>query len=160
MDGRGALRGVAAGLVGAGVMSALRLLAHRAGWIDRMVPQVLQERAAGEAGVRVPGGSAGHQLAAEVVHHAVAAIGGGTLGALAGRASPVTAGVALGLALLALDDLVLMPALGIRRSGGRVVDAVAHVVYGLVVAAAIRELSSQSRLVSSPTAVPRISRVG
>jgi hypothetical protein len=151
---------MAAGLVGAGVMSALRLLAHRAGLIDRMVPQVLQERAAGEAGVRPPGGSAGHQLAAEVVHHVVGGVAGGALGAIAGRMSPLAGGLTLGLGLLAVDDLVLMPALGVRRAGGRLVDTVAHVLYGLVVALAIRELSSQSRLTSSPAGIPRISRVG
>jgi hypothetical protein len=149
-----------AGLVAAGVMSALRLGAHRAGLIDRAVPQVLQERAAGALGVTPPGGSAGHQLAAEIAHHAVSMAGGAVLGGLSGRRPPLLGGLALGIALLALDDLVLMPALGVRRIGGRAVDAVAHVVYGGVVAYAARELAAQARLTASPPRRPRIYRVG
>src|SRR5688572_3225570 len=100
----GVLTGITAGLVAAGVMSAARLLAHRAGLIDRMVPQVLQERAAGAAGVELPGGTAGHQLAAEVIHHAVSAAAGGLLGAVTARPGLAT-GVGYGLAIWIVDAL-------------------------------------------------------
>jgi len=80
LEREGILRGMAAGLVAAGVMSAARLLARRSGLIDRMVPQVVEERAAGATGARMPGGAAGHQLAAEAVHQAVGVTAGGLLG--------------------------------------------------------------------------------
>jgi hypothetical protein len=148
-----------AGLIAAGVMSGVRLAAHRAGLIDRMVPQVVHERAAGEADVALPGGHAAHQLAAELVHHAVAAAAGGLLGAV--RARPgIAAGAAYGLAIWAVDVLALMPALGERRLGGSAVDGVAHAVFGVVLAFAMRELAAQRALRPLPTAIPMLRRVG
>lgn len=153
------LRGMTAGLIAAGVMSAVRLLAHRAGLIDRMVPQVLQERVAGEAGVALPGGEAAHQLAAEAIHHVVGLAAGGLLGAAA--ATPGTrTGVAYGLGIWAVDALGLLPALRVQRVGGLGVDATAHAVFGAVLAFAIRQLTAQPRLQPVPTRVPVLRRVG
>lgn len=150
---------MAAGLVAAGVMSTVRLLAHRAGLIDRMVPQILQERAAGAAGLDVPGGSAGHQLAAEAIHHGVSLAAGGALGAV--TATPgFAAGVAYGLAIWAVDALGLLPALRVRRVGGRTVDLIAHGLFGATVAFAMRELASQPRLEPEPSVIPLRRRVG
>jgi hypothetical protein len=155
----GIVRGMTAGLIAAGVMSAVRLLAHRAGLIDRMVPQVLQERAAGETGIDLPGGDAAHQLAAEVIHHGVGLTAGGLLGAV--RPTPATAtGAAYGLAIWAVDVLGLMPALRVRRVGGHGVDAVAHAIFGVVLAFAMRELAAQPRLRAMPTEIPMLRRVG
>jgi hypothetical protein len=155
----GILRGMAAGLVAAGVMSTVRLLAHRAGLIDRMVPQVLQERAAGAADLDVPGGSAGHQLAAEAIHQGVSLAAGGALGAI--TATPgFAAGVAYGLAIWAVDAVGLLPALRVERVGGRTVDLIAHGLFGATVAFAMRELASQPRLEPEPSAIPLRRRVG
>jgi hypothetical protein len=146
-----------AGLVAAGVMSAVRLIAHRVGLIDRMVPQVLQERAAGAAGIDVPGSA--HQLAAEALHHGVSVAAGGALGAL--TATPgVTIGVAYGLAIWVVDALGLLPALRVQRAGGRGVDAVAHGIFGATLALAMRELAAQPRLTPKPAAVPFRAHVG
>jgi|RhiMetdeSRZDD1v2_1073273.scaffolds.fasta_scaffold42556_2 hypothetical protein len=155
----GVLHGMAAGLVAAGVMSTVRLLAHRAGLIDRMVPQILQERAAGAAGLDVPGGSAGHQLAAEAIHHGVSLAAGGALGAV--TATPgFAAGVAYGLAIWAIDVLGLLPALRVQRVAGRTVDLIAHGLFGATVAFAMRELASQPRLEPEPSVIPLRRRVG
>lgn len=148
-----------AALIAAGVMSAVRLLAHRAGLIDRMVPQVLQERAAGSAGIDLPGGKAAHQLAAEVIHHAVSLAFGGLLGAATARPRLIT-GVGYGLAIWGIDALGLLPMLRVDRVGGRAVDAVAHAVFGGVLALAMQELASQSRLTPLPAAIPLRRRVG
>jgi hypothetical protein len=156
---RGVLRGTTAGLIAAGVMSAARVLAHRAGLIDRMVPQVLQERAAGAAGIDLPGGEAGHQLAAEVIHHAVSFAAGGLLGAATARPSVAT-GVAYGLAIWAVDGLGVLPALRVQRVGGRTVDAVAHAIFGATLAVAMRELAAQPRLEPKPAVLPMRRRVG
>jgi hypothetical protein len=155
----GVLRGMTAGLIAAGVMSAARLLAHRAGLIDRMVPQVLQERAAGSAGIRVPGGQSGHQLAAEVIHHAVSMGFGGVFGAVTARPGVAT-GVAYGLAIWAVDALGFLPALRVDRVGGRAVDAAAHGIFGATLALAMRELAAQPRLLPVPAAIPLRRRVG
>jgi hypothetical protein len=155
----GVLHGMTAGLVAAGVMSTARLLAHRAGLIDRMVPQVLQERVAGAAGLDVPGGSAGHQLAAEAIHHGVSLAAGGALGAV--TATPgFAAGVVYGLAIWAVDALGLLPALRVQRVGGRTVDLIAHGLFGATVAFAMRALASQPRLAAEPSVIPLRHRVG
>ena len=153
----GVLRGMTAGLVAAGVMSAVRLIAHRAGLIDRMVPQVLQERAAGAAGIDVP--SSAHQLAAEALHHGVSLAAGGALGALTTRPS-VTVGVAYGVAIWVVNALALLPALRVQRVGGGGVDAVAHGIFGAALALAMRELASQPRLTPKPAAAPLRAHVG
>jgi hypothetical protein len=153
------LHGMTAGLIAAGVMSTARLLAHRAGLIERTVPQVLQERAAGEAGVDLPGGTAAHQLVAEVVHHVVGLTAGAALGAVTARPGAGT-GVAYGLGIGLINALGLLPALRVDRVGGRAVDAVAHGVFGAVVAFAMRELAAQPTLQPLPTDVPARRRVG
>jgi hypothetical protein len=154
----GILRGMTAGFIAAGVMSAARLLAHRVGLIDRMVPQVLQERLAGEAGVD-PGVDAAHQLAAEVIHHAVGLTAGGVLGAATSRPALAT-GVRYGLAIWLVDAVGLLPALRVQRVGGRGVDAVAHAIFGAVLAFGMRELAAQRRLRPVPTEIPMLRRVG
>jgi hypothetical protein len=155
----GVLRGMTAGLVAAGVMSAVRLLARRAGLIDRMVPQVLQERAAGAAGVDLPGGTAAHQLVAEAMHHGVSLAAGGVLGAVTTTPGLAT-GVAYGLAIWVVDALGLLPALRVQRVGGRAVDVVAHGLFGATLAFAMRELASQPRLDPKPAEIPVRRRVG
>jgi hypothetical protein len=152
---------MSAGVIAAGVMSTARLLAHRAGLVDRMVPQVLEERAAGEAGIDIPGGKSGHQLAAEVIHHGVSLAAGGLLGALTAKPRPATA-AAYGLAIWVAEAWGLLPALRVRRPGTRAlaVDAAAHALFGVVVAFAMRELASQDRLRPVPTKVPLLRRVG
>lgn len=155
----GILRGMTAGFVAAGVMSSARLAAHRAGLIERMVPQVLQERAAGSAGVDLPGGKAAHQLAAEVIHHGVSVAFGGLLGAATSRPRLFT-GIGYGLAIWGIDTLGLLPALRIDRVGGRAVDAAAHTIFGAVLALAMRELAAQPRLRAVPVSLPQRHRVG
>jgi hypothetical protein len=155
----GVLRGMTAGLVAAGVMSAVRLLAHRAGLIDRMVPQVLQERVAGAAGVDLPGGTAAHQLAAEALHHGVSLVAGGALGAVMAKPGLAT-GVAYGLGIWVVAALGLLPAIRVQRVGGRQVDVVAHGLFGATLAFAMRELASQPRLDAKPAQIPLRRRVG
>ena len=150
---------MAAGLVAAGVMSGVRVLAHRAGLIDRMVPQILEERAAGAAGVDASGDGAGHQLAAEAIHHAVSAAAGGALGAI--TATPgLVSGALYGLGIWVVDALGLLPALRVHRVGGGAVDAVAHAVFGAALALVMRELAAQRRLRPAAPVIPLRRRVG
>jgi hypothetical protein len=155
----GVLRGMTAGLMAAGVMSAVRLIAHRAGFIDRMVPQVLQERVAGAAGIDVPGGTAGHQLAAETIHNVVSLAAGAALGAVSAKPGLAT-GIGYGLVIWVVDALGVLPALRVERVGGRTVDVVAHGLFGATLALAMRELAAQPRLAPRPSIMPLRRRVG
>ena len=159
-----------AGLLAAGVMSAVRLVAHRAGLIERMIPQVVEERAAGEArrarsagGDHTPGddrspGDAAQQLLAEALHHGIGLASGAVLGALAARPRTMTS-VGYGLAIWGVPALGVLRLPRVRRAGAAV-DAVAHAVFGAVLAFAMRELAAQPRLTPAPTRVPLLRRVG
>lgn len=148
-----------AGLVAAGAMSAVRLLAHRAGLIDRMLPQILEERVAGAAGVEASGDGAGHQLASEAIHQAVSVAAGGALGAVIATPRLVT-GIAYGLGIWLVDALGLLPALRVHRVGGGAVDAVAHAIFGAALALAMQELTTQPRLRPTARVIPLRGRVG
>ncbi|HEX3177715.1 MAG TPA: hypothetical protein VHZ49_13630 [Methylomirabilota bacterium] len=155
----GILRGLTAGVVAAGVMSAARLLAHRAGLLRQTVPQVVHERVAGETGFSVLGRTPGHQLAAELMHHGVGAVAGGALGAVAPRPGAVT-GLGYGFLVWLADHYVVLPALAVKRGRGRAVDVAAHLVFGAVLAFAMRELARQPRLQPTPTEIPLLRHVG
>ena len=143
MIDRGALwRGLTAGLVAAGAMSALRYGAHRARLIERMVPQALHTEMSGvDASTDAPA----HQFAAELLHHAVGATAAAIFAAVTPRQPHATHGVAFGLALWAVDAFALLPALRVVRVGGHVVDGAAHALYGSLVALVLSELAAQRR---------------
>src|SRR5437868_6157647 len=101
-------RGLTAGFVAAGAMSVLRLAAHRAGLIERMVPQELH---ADITGVDPSADSPAHQFGAELLHHAVGALAAGAFAALAPQRPRMVHGVALGLALWVVDVGALIPGL-------------------------------------------------
>jgi hypothetical protein len=156
MIDRGAVwRGLTAGFVASGAMSLLRLGAHRAGLIDRMVPQELHTDV---TGVDPSADTPAHQFGAELMHHAVGALAAAAFAAMTPKRPHAAHGVALGLALWAIDVLALIPALRVVRVGGHAVDGVAHALYGAMVALAIGELAEQRR---APIArALRLRRVG
>jgi hypothetical protein len=75
-----ALAGAVGGLYGAAAMSVLRLALHRAGVIDKMVPQAVEEWLSDRLNIDPPGGKAGHHVADQLLHLAYGA-GLGALGA-------------------------------------------------------------------------------
>ena len=148
-------RGLTAGFVASGAMSVLRLAAHRAGLIERMVPQELHAEV---TGIDPSADTPAHQFGAELLHHAVGALAAGLFAALAPRRPRASHGVALGLALWAVDVGALIPALRVVRVGGHAVDFAAHALYGAMVALAVSELAEQRRT-PKPRAL-RLRRVG
>ena len=74
------LAGAVGGLYGAAAMSVLRLGLHRAGLIDKMVPQAVEEWISDRLNIDPPGGTAGHHVADQLLHLAY----GAGLGALGG----------------------------------------------------------------------------
>ena len=74
------LAGAVGGLYGVAAMSVLRLALHRAGLIDKMVPQVVEEWISDRLNTDPPGGQAGHHVADQLLHLGY----GASLGALGG----------------------------------------------------------------------------
>ena len=148
------LAGAVGGLYGAAAMSVLRLALHRAGLIDKMVPQVVEEWISDRLNTDPPGGQAGHHVADQLLHLGY----GASLGALAGpmlsgreRRGGLWRGTAFGLASWAFGMLVLVPALRVARPAWRAgplenaTNIAAHLVFGWAIQLLVEEPVRQTR---------------
>ena len=146
------LFGALGGLYGAGAMSVLRLTLHRAGVIDKMVPQAVEEWISHRLSTDPPGGKLGRQLTDQALH----IVYGVTWGALAAplmveetRQRSLWSGGTFGAALWLFGTAVLFPWLRIARpvwkTGARenVANLGAHLVYGTAVQLVAEELARQ-----------------
>jgi hypothetical protein len=170
MSLRAALLGGLGGVAGAETMSVVRLAAHRAGLIEKTVPQAVEEWAADRAEVEPPGGKVGHQVAQELLHVGYGLAWGAAYGSLLAsrpdRRRPLLWGAGFGALLWALGLLGLLPALGVARPAHRAdraenaVNVTAHVLYGVAVQLLAEELGRQPgrRATSDPERAA--SRVG
>ena len=135
-------------VAGAGAMSAVRAAARRAGWIDKMVPEAVEEWAAYHAGASPPGGRPAHHVADHLVHVGYSVAWGVAWGAGAGRrAGALVPGAAFGAFLWVLAAFVAFPLLRVARPAWRVglvqnaVDLVAHLLYGVLTALVVGDLA-------------------
>jgi putative membrane protein len=148
------------GFVGSSCMTVVRTLAQRAGFIDKTVPQIIEEWASHELQVGPPGGALGHHVVDQALHHGYGAVWGALYGASLGQRqrSPALRGAAFGLGLWAFGFFVLIPALRVHRSADQAgwaenaVNAGAHILYGLVVALLTDEIAHQTQ--HGPTSEP------
>jgi hypothetical protein len=132
-------------------MNPVRLAARRAGLIDKMVPQAVEEWASHRSGVEPPGGPAGHHLSDQVLHLAYGAAWGALYGLASrpGRSGSVPRGVTLGLGVWAAGFFGLVPLLRIARpawrarAGETAVNVAAHLVFGVVTALEADERARQ-----------------
>jgi hypothetical protein len=146
-----ALHGAVAGVIAAGTMTFVRLLARRGGMIDTMVPQAVEQWARQEigAGTHNPGT---HTAADQALHLAYGAIWGAGYGLCAGRrrAIPKPATV-LGVAQWIVGPTILLPALGIAPAPWRTstaelaINLAAHALYAGITAFVTDEFSRQAR---------------
>jgi hypothetical protein len=163
--GRLAFYGVLGALYGGGVMTLVRLGLHRAGLIDKMVPQAVTEWLSHELDVDPPRHPASDQL----VHLGYSA----TWGALAGlalfgqgRRRSLGVGAAFGLGLWALGPLVLFPLLKIAPPAWRAstaenfTDIGTHVLYGLAVQVVSEEFARQGSRCATSDLERYAARVG
>jgi hypothetical protein len=161
------IHGALAGMNGAATMTVLRMLAHRAGLIDVMVPQKVEQWARRTAGVRrwpTPG-------AYRVVDHVLHLGYGATWGALYGALSPAPAAtsvartVTFGLGLWGFGSMVLFPAMRIGRPAWRsglrenTVNVASHLAYAAATSLLVDEFSRQPHR-EVATRNPRVGRVG
>jgi len=137
-------------------MTVLRMLAHRARWIDQMVPQAVEAKAKHHLPTlrsALPSERAMHHLADQVMHLGYGSAFGAVYGLVLGR-RPASAMqvVSYGLGMWGFGSFVLLPALKIMRPEWRAkptevaVNLAAHLLYAGAVALMTEELESQSYL--------------
>jgi hypothetical protein len=155
---RRTLHGAVAGVIGAACMTALRMLAQRAKWIDQMVPQAVEAKAKHELPIMpsgvlsaLPSQRALHHIADQLMHLGYGS-GWGAVYGLAlgeGRAS-LKKVLSYGLGVWGVGSFVLLPALKILRPEWRArpaeiaVNLGAHLLYAGTVALLTEELEAQS----------------
>jgi len=149
--------GIVGAASGAGCMTVLRMLAHRAGWIDLMPPQATREWLTERTGVE-PAHPGAHHLIDAAVHWAVAVGAGALYGTLVREPTRarMADGALFGLGVWAVAFGVLLPALGITRPPWRAtaretaVNVASHLAYGASTALVTSELGRQARLPDGP----------
>jgi len=161
--------GAIAGVIGASTMTVLRMLAHRAGWVQQMVPQAVEawvQRGSRSTGSR--DNLALRHVSDQLLHFAYGATWGAAFGAarrrVRGRATWLTLG--FGLGQWAFGSMLLFPALGIGkpawRSGARenAVNVAAHLLYAGVSAFLLEEYRRQENDQPRSYLGSRFARVG
>ncbi|MBC8072323.1 MAG: hypothetical protein IAG13_28635 [Deltaproteobacteria bacterium] len=161
------IHGALAGMNGAATMTVLRMLAHRSGLIDLMVPQKVEQWARRKAGVRRWRTPGGYRIVDHVLHLGYGATWGALYGALspAPEATTVARTATFGIGLWAFGSMVLFPALRIGppawRSGARenTVNVAAHLAYAAATSLLVDEFSRQPHR-EVTTRRPWVGRVG
>jgi hypothetical protein len=157
--------GALGALYGAGAMTLIRLGLHRAGLIDKMVPQAVTEWLAHELDMAPPKHPASDQL----VHLLYSTTWGGLAGLMLfgrGRRRSLGVGAMFGLGLWALGPLALFPLLKIAapawKSGPaeNLTDIGTHVIYGLAVQLLSEEFARQRRPRATADLERYVARVG
>jgi hypothetical protein len=127
-----------AGVVGAMAMTGVREFATSMGWVKLTPPDDVAKTKAGSLLARLPEGR--REAAIELLHWGYGAMGGAAFGALPRSwRSRLWVGPAYGLAVWALYQAVLAPALGLAHANDRPAAERAtliadHLLYGLIVA--------------------------
>ena len=151
---RRTIHGALGGAVGAACMTALRMLAHRRGLIQQMVPQAVEAWVHHHAPLALPplpSQRALHHAADQAMHVAYGATFGALYGMLLGkrRATPIVVS-AFGIGVWGLGSFGLLPALAIMRPEWRAkpreiaVNVAAHLVYAATVGLITDEFEAQS----------------
>ena len=144
------IHGALAGALGAAGMTVLRLLAHRAGWIEAMVPQAVEVWVKDRSPLTRPRAPATHHVADQLLHLGYGGFWGGVYGLASGRHPSPSRALAFGSAIWALGSMVLFPALKIARPPWRaapreeLINIGAHVLYGAITVYMLDELESQA----------------
>jgi hypothetical protein len=162
------IHGALAGALAAATMTVFRMAAHRAGWIQAMVPQAVEVWAKKTTGLSRPRAAATHHVADQLLHLGYGAAAGGLYALTSRSRSGATSarGLELGTSLWAFSTLVLFPALKIARPLWRatpreeLVNLTAHALYGTVTLYLIEELENQRRTQPRSNLRMRVARVG
>lgn len=164
------VHGVLAGALGAATMTVLRLVAHRAGWIQAMVPQAVEVWVKDKSRLPWPRRPEAHHVADELLHLGYGGAAGGAYALLRARGEGAKPSLALaselGTALWVFGSFVLFPALEIARPPWRakpreeLVNLAAHLLYGAVTVYLLDEFERQKRTQPMTQGWMRHARVG
>lgn len=129
---------------------------HRAGLIDKMTPQVIEEWLAARLDRSPSGGDLGHHVLDQLLHLGYGAAAAATAAPWLARSARrnggrngLWRGAALGLGLWTVGTLALFPGLRIARPAHRsssvenLVNIAAHVLYGVTVQRLVEEPARQ-----------------
>jgi hypothetical protein len=145
------VHGALAGALGAATMTVMRMFAHRAGWIQAMVPQAVEVWAKDRSPFPWPQRAEAHHVADQLLHLGYGGIAGAAYAltqAPRPKAKPSRA-LELGGLLWAFGSFVLFPALKIARPPWRAtpreeaINLAAHLAYGAVTAYLLDEFERQ-----------------
>src|SRR6187551_1124550 len=89
------VHGALAGALGAATMTVLRMVAHRAGWIQAMVPQAVEVWAKDKSHLPWPRHTAGHHVADELLHLGYGGAAGAAYALLRARGNQARPSLAL-----------------------------------------------------------------
>lgn len=162
------VHGALAGALGAATMTVLRMVAHRAGWIQAMVPQAVEVWAKDRSPFAWPKRAEAHHVADQLLHLGYGGFAGAAYGlAQAPRpgARPIRA-FELGALLWVFGSFVLFPALKIARPPWRAspreeaVNLGAHLLYGAVTVYLLDEFERQKRTQPFAHLLMRHAKVG
>lgn len=145
------VHGALAGVLGAACMTALRMAAHRAGWLEVMVPQAVEVWARDKTRFRHARDTASHHVADQLLHLGYGAAAATVYAGIVGRRAGASSVRALGFggALWVFGSAVLFPALRIARPLWRaspreeLVNFGAHALYGAVTVYLLDEFERQ-----------------
>jgi len=164
------VHGVLAGALGAATMTVLRLVAHRAGWIQAMVPQAVEVWVKDKSRLPWPRRPEAHHVADELLHLGYGGAAGGAYALLRARGEGAKPSLSLaselGTALWVFGSFVLFPALEIARPPWRakpreeLVNLAAHLLYGAVTVYLLDEFERQKRTQPMTQGWMRHARVG
>jgi hypothetical protein len=163
------MAGAVGGVYGAAAMTLLRLGMHRAGVIDKMVPQVVEEWISDRLAADPPGREGGHHTLDQLLHLAYGAGWGAIVGPFLtagnGRGGLWRAG-AFGVVLWGVGMLALLPGLRVARPAWKAgllenaTNVAAHLAYGLAVQLMVEEPVRQRGTPAHVGCRARTSRVG
>ena len=158
--------GAVGGVNGAACMSALRMIAHRLGVIDRTPPQVLEEWGVERVSGEGSSDDVWHHVRDQALHLGIGAVCGALYAGVApDRVARMASGAAFGALVWTVGFAGVLPLLGVTRSPGRsrarenATNIAAHLVYGAVTGLMTEELARQRR--GLPTSMQRhAARIG
>lgn len=162
------VHGALAGALGAATMTVLRMAAHRAGWIQAMVPQAVEVWAKARTPLPWPRRAETHHVADQLLHLGYGGLAGAAY-ALAQSPRPgarPSRAVELGGLLWIVGSFVLFPALKIARPPWRAspreeaVNLGAHLLYGAVTVYLLDEFEQQRKTEPFAHTLMQHARVG